>query len=178
MRAKHIIISLLFGALSISFSCAANQNDCFIKGNEFVHCAFITGLDRNNLQNGRFIKVMFEGRSKIACLNDSSVFVLFNNDANQLFVSFNNNNSANRLVTNLFYTYSICADRNGTSCELIGNDSFPVTRLSSNILAAATAFPFVLTAFPNTYFVIDLSQDKDNFPTCDARQELVSLKFN
>jgi len=136
----HIIlgIAFMFGVTMAH----ADQSDCKEKA---VHCAYFTGLNMDDLNDGRYIKVFTRApdgaqSGATGCVNARAAFSL---GAAEFDWSGGGKYSAK---------FSICPDGSGNGCHDVGVDNFNYDS------ATKTATP--------QYYNIDVSSVVANFKKC------------
>lgn len=122
-------------------------SNCSYAGIEFcpkdvVHCSYVTGLSKD-FKDGRYIKLSNAKISLVVCFNYYGL-------------AFIEQENAGRYAGQNTDNYSICSDKQGNNCTLIGSDRFVVSKNGNRYVANPQ------------YFNIDLSKVKDQYPICNA----------
>lgn len=144
MQNKKIIVSSIGVLLSIVVTSSfANKEWC---PPDTIHCAYISGLS-NNIQDGRFIKLINKKINAVLCFNFSSSVSITNKVAGQLVGA-----NADQ--------YFICSDASGNNCEPIGIDQFEISKSVDQYVAAPK------------FYNIDLSEVKNKYPTCSSNVKI------
>jgi len=146
---KALILTPFVLILSTSTAALAEKSDCDA---DVVHCAYVTGIDKKDGLDGRYVKVVIKGP-----MGDSTTTQCFNNTSTIAFgpkmaKDFQGKNS---------FTFYICKDKAGTQCseKSVGVDNFTVT--------GTTAEP--------QYYNLDLSSVQADYPSCKVVDSKVDI---
>jgi hypothetical protein len=152
MKSKLYVILL---AASYSLSAYANitQEICdrhFNQNDNVAHCAYLSGLSPYDPKDGRYIKIYDPNLNlaRVSCSADNNIELMLDADTS-LEYYFNYG------LTNRTRQYYICTDATGSSCELVGSDSFSVLKNENKY-----------TSEPKSY-AVNLSLVKDKYPACN-----------
>jgi hypothetical protein len=125
-----------------SFSALADFSDC---SGDAAHCLYLTGLSKNNLLDGRYLKYELHINGKVhtlvECDNNSTTLTVDQEDAAK--------------ISGASIGVSICEDQNGKNCRFLGWDSFVIIKQNGTYSSQPPSFGF------------DLSAVKDLYPVCN-----------
>lgn len=146
MKRTLSTLALVTTALVANCSLAyANQSDC--KANA-LHCAYVSGLNSGNLQDGRWMKISSTGGEfGVTCVNNTGTFEIYED-------------SSLKAGTQT-WQFSLCKDASGNGCTLVGIDTFNITKNSNGTHSISPQ-----------YYNINAKSYAAQFPSCTATAPL------
>jgi hypothetical protein len=127
------------------FAAFADQTDCT---SDSLHCTYLTGLNENDVTDGRYLKVQQTQQgmtfTAVICSNNTGTMTLANEDAKDWLGKINTQ-------------ISICSDKDGNGCTLVKNYDIVVSEVNHHYVADPALVEINLAPYLN-YTRCDASQ--------------------
>lgn len=147
---KNTILASTIALLSLlPVASFADQTDCDTNS---IECTYFTGLNEQDLSDGRYLKIQISHGSEKATFTMCS---------NNTLTSQIDSEDAPDLLGNTETVVSICSDKDGSQCEVVKDFTVQLSKINNTYIANPARTQVDLSSYTAKYTRCDATQNPD-----------------